>query len=80
MERNQFSIKKKTIGKNEKIMYQLLLMFCMLKRKKYVLLMIQNITYIVKNKLFLYSFNDSKWRRMTMSLSCNKKYQHYSKE
>ena len=30
----------------------LLLLFCMLKEKKYVVLMFQNITQIVKNKLF----------------------------
>ena len=35
-----------------RIIEQLLLMFCMLKRKKYILPMFQNITQIVKNKLF----------------------------
>ena len=35
-----------------KIMSHLLLLFCMLKKKNYILLMFQNITQIVKNKLF----------------------------
>ena len=35
-----------------KIIEQLLSMFCMLKKKKYVLLMFQNITQIVESKLF----------------------------
>ena len=38
------------------------------KKEKYILLMFQNITQIVKNKLF---FNNSKWRKM--ALSCSKK-------
>ena len=43
---------KKTIGKHfRKIMYQLLLIFCMLKKKKYILPIFQRITQIVKNKL-----------------------------
>ena len=55
-------------------------MFCMLKKKKYILFMFENITQIVKNALF---FNDFKWRktpslvrrsqRMTLTLSCIKK-------
>ena len=39
------------------------------KEKRYILLMIQNMTQIVE-KTF-HSFNDSKWRRM--ALSCSKK-------
>ena len=36
-----------------KITEQLLLMFCMLKKKKYVLLMFENRNQIVKDKLFI---------------------------
>ena len=44
---------EKMIGKNlRKIMQQLLFMICMLKKEKYILLMFENITQIVKNKLF----------------------------
>ena len=43
-------------------------MFCMLKKKKNILPIFQNIIQIVKTKLF---FNDSKQRRM--ALSCSKK-------
>ena len=35
-------------------------MFCMLKKKKYILLMFQNITQIVKKS---YSFNDFKQKK-----------------
>ena len=42
--------------------------FCKLKTKNYTLLMFQNKTQSVKNKLF---FNDSKRRRIV--LSCSKK-------
>ena len=38
--------------KLRKIILQLLSMLCMLKRKKYILLMFQNIIKIVKKKLF----------------------------
>ena len=41
-------------------------MFCMLKKKKYILLMFQNITEIVKTSYF---FNDSKRRKMTLCSS-----------
>ena len=34
----------------KKIMLQMLLKFFMLRKKKYILLMFQNITHIVKNK------------------------------
>ena len=45
---------EKMVGKNaRKIMKLLLLMFCMLKKKKYILLMFHNITQMVKNKLFV---------------------------
>ena len=44
-------------------------MFCMLKRKKYILLMIQTITETVKNKLFFQWFQTEK----KMVLSCCKK-------
>ena len=40
---------------------------CILKKKKYILVMFENLTQIVKKS---YS-NDSKWRRMP--LSCSKK-------
>ena len=36
----------------KKIIKQLFLMFCMLKNKKYILHMFQNITQIMKSKLF----------------------------
>ena len=42
-------------------------MFCMIKKKNYILPMFQNIVEIVKNS----SFNSFKQRRMI--LSCNKK-------
>ena len=42
-------------------------MFCMIKKKNYILPMFQNIVEIVKNN----SFNSFKQRRMI--LSCNKK-------
>ena len=42
---------KKMTGSNlQKIMWLLLIMFCMLKKKKYVLLIFQNIIQIMKNK------------------------------
>ena len=41
-------------------------MFFMLKNKKYILLMFQNITRMVKTS---YSFNDSKSRMMPLSSS-----------
>ena len=47
---------------------QLLSMFCRLKKKKYVLIMFQNITQTFKKS---YSFNNSKWRGI--ALSCSKK-------
>ena len=43
-------------------------MFYILRKKKYVLLMFQNITQIVKSKL---SFNDFKWRKVARP--CSKK-------
>ena len=44
---------KKMIWKNlREKMEQLLLMFCMLKRKKYILLMFQNWTQTMKNMSF----------------------------
>ena len=50
--KEQLFHQKKMIGKSlRKINKQLLLMFCMLKRKKYILPMFQNITQIVKVKL-----------------------------
>ena len=44
-------------------MYQVLLVFCRLKKKKRILFMFQNITQIMKN--------DSKWRKMELSCSKN---------
>ena len=41
------------VKKMGKIILQLLLMFCMLKKKKYILPAFQTITQIVKNKSFL---------------------------
>ena len=44
---------QKMIGKNlRKVIQRLLLMFCTIKKEKYILLMFQKITQIVKNKLF----------------------------
>ena len=47
---------------------RLLLIFCMLKVRKYILPTFQNMIQIVQNKLF---FNDSK--RRTLALPCTKK-------
>ena len=47
-----FSSEKDDCKKLRKIMLQLFLMFCMLKKKKHILFLFQNITQIVKNKLF----------------------------
>ena len=50
-------------------------MFCMLKKKTYILLMFQNITQIVKSKLMvlLMILNGKKqWYYLAV-----KKYQHY---
>ena len=46
-----FPSEKDDWKKIAKIMQQLLLMFCMLKKKKYILLIYQNITQIAKSKL-----------------------------
>ena len=44
---------KKVVGRNLRKMFrQLLLMFCMLKKENYILLIFQNITKIKKKKLF----------------------------
>ena len=43
MGRNKFSIRKSWLENLIKIMQHLLLMFCMLKKKKYIPLMFQNI-------------------------------------
>ena len=52
-----------------KIIWQLLLIFCVLKKKKYTLLILQNVTLPIKNKN---SINDSKWRKRKIT-SCSKK-------
>ena len=55
----------------------MLLMFCMLKKKKiYILPIFQNIN---KSRKTSYYFYDYKRRRMTLSRS-KKNYQHYSEE
>ena len=52
-ERIGFQLKKNIIETFlRKRVQQLLLMFCMLKKLKHILLLFQNITQIVKNKLF----------------------------
>ena len=63
-----FFHQKKMIGKKlGKIMEQLLLIFCMLKKKKYILLMFQNINYVsLQLWKTSYSFNDSRWSRMAL--------------
>ena len=61
----------KKIQKNNRTIA--LLMFFMLKTKKYTMLMFKNMTQIVENQSF---FNDSKWRRMTLSCS-EKNCQHH---
>ena len=43
-------------------------MFCMPKKKIYILLMFQNIIQIIKTS---YSFNDSRWRGIELSCSKN---------
>ena len=54
------------IGENvRKIMKQLTLMLCMLKKENYILLVFRSVTQIVKS----YSFNDSKWRKNSIILS-----------
>ena len=45
-------------------------MLSKLKKKIYILSIFQNIIHTVKDNLF-YSFNDFKWRRMTLSCSKN---------
>ena len=47
-----FPSEKDDSKKFEKNNVTILLMFCMVKMKKYILLMFQNITQILKNKLF----------------------------
>ena len=47
-----FSIRKRLLGKIWENNVQVLLIFCMLKIKKCILLMFKNITQIFKNKLF----------------------------
>ena len=52
---------KKMIGKNlRELMLELLLMFCMLKNKKCILLMFQNVTQTLNSN---YLFNDFKLRK-----------------
>ena len=48
----KFPSEKGDPKKIEEIMQLLLLMFCKLKKKKYVLLLFQNTTQIVKDNLF----------------------------
>ena len=60
MGRNKFFIRKTLLEKIEKNNVTIAFIFCTLKSKKYILLMFQNITQIVKNKLF---FNDFKQRK-----------------
>ena len=48
-------------------------MFCMLKKKKYDVLMLENITQIVKNKSYLMNSNGEGWHY----LEVKKNYQHY---
>ena len=45
-----FHQKKDDWNKFDKSNVKLLLMFCMLKKEKYIFLLFQNITQIVKNK------------------------------
>ena len=56
LRRNKFSAWKK-IEKNAVTIGQT---FCMLKRKKNILLMLPNITQFVKKKLFFYRFQMQK--------------------
>ena len=67
MGRNKFSISCRS---SEKFNNNVIIAFNVLyvKKKKHIVLMFQNISQIIKNKLL---FNDSKWRRMV--LSCIKK-------
>ena len=50
LNRYQNNLEKSMKG-SEFVFHQLLLMFCMVKKKKYILLLFQNITQIVKKKL-----------------------------
>ena len=54
----------------EKNIQQLLLIFYIINKKKYTLLIFQNITQPVKNKYFFYV---SEWKKRKMALSCSKK-------
>ena len=47
-----FPSEKDDLKTLKKIIEQLFLMFCMLKNIRYILLMFQNITQIMKSKLF----------------------------
>ena len=58
---------------SEKIIQQLILIFYMQKKKKYIQSTFQNTTQIVKTN---YSFNNLK-QRMMIALSCGKKYLCY---
>ena len=49
---NKFSIRKRCYKKCQKVIKKVALDVCMLEKKKNNLLMFQNITQIVKNKLF----------------------------
>ena len=61
------------IGKRlRKIIRQLLLIFCILKKNKYFQLIFQNINHNTNN-----SVNDSKSRKRKMALSCSKNRDFY---
>ena len=64
MEEKHFESNKDNYKKFEKNYVIVLLMFCMLKMEKYILLIFENITQIVKNNLF---FQRLPWRKMTLS-------------
>ena len=64
---------KTIIGKNLRKMSQLLLMFCMLKKKKiYPVYVSKNILNREKQVILLLTVNGKGWRYLA-----EKKYQHY---
>ena len=53
-----------------KVVRQLLLILCVLKKKKYVQFIFQNLFKLWKTNN---SIDDSKWRKRKLALSCSKK-------
>ena len=60
LERNKYSIRKRWLEKNDKIIVSIGLTVLYSKKKKYKLHIFQNVTQIVKNKLLFYWFQTKK--------------------